>query len=81
MLTTEVGKKVVDRICEYLVVNEGDIKLESTLERDLESDMLDRMELFCALEEDFNIFINDDDEEKIITVKDLIKTIERLRQE
>ena len=50
--------------------------MESSLVADLGADSLDLVEVIMALEEKFELEIDDEDAEKIATVEDIIKYIE-----
>ncbi len=69
--------KVKKLIAERLSVDESKIKLESSFIEDLGADSLDTVELIMQLEEVFHIQIPDDDAEKIATVGDAVKYIEK----
>jgi len=69
--------KVIDVICEQLVVNKEDVNSESDIVQDLGADSLDVVELIMAIEEEFDIQISDDEAEKIVTVGDIVSAIEK----
>lgn len=69
--------KVKNLIVEQLGVEEGDIKLESSFQKDLEADSLDIVELVMAIEDEFDIEIPDEEAEKIKTVKNAVDYIEK----
>lgn len=48
------------------------LKPEDRFVEDLGADSLDQVEMLMELEEEFNIEINDDEGEKLLTVKDAI---------
>ncbi len=48
---------------------------------DLYADELDMTEIFMAVEEEFDVFVDPEDQEKIITVGDLIAYIEGHRND
>ena len=70
-------KKVKEILLENLGCAEEDIELESNLIDDLGADSLDIVELSLALEDDFDITVEDDDFEKLQTVGAIVKYIER----
>lgn len=72
-----VEEKIKKIICEQLEVNEEDVVPEASFVDDLGADSLDQVELIMAMEEEFNISISDEDAEKIVTVQDAIKYIEK----
>lgn len=64
-------------IVEQLGVAEDQITNNSNFADDLGADSLDTVELVMAIEEEFDIEIPDEDAEKIATLEDAIKFIER----
>jgi acyl carrier protein len=71
-----VEEKVKRIIVDQLGVDEDEVKSESSFVDDLGADSLDVVELVMALEEEFGLEINDEDAEKISTVKQAIEYIE-----
>ena len=71
-----VEEKVKRIIVDQLGVDEDEVKPESSFVDDLGADSLDVVELVMALEEEFGLEINDEDAEKISTVKQAIEYIE-----
>ncbi|MCM8756755.1 MAG: acyl carrier protein [Candidatus Omnitrophica bacterium] len=76
-----VEERLKDIIAEQLGVKKEEIKPESSFIDDLGADSLDTVELVMALEEEFGIEIPDEDAEKMTTVGEAIKYIERKTQE
>ena len=70
-------KKVKKILLENLGCKEEDIKLESNLIEDLGADSLDIVELCLALEEKFEIIVEDEDFEELKTLGSIIAYIER----
>lgn len=70
-------KKVKKILLENLGCKEEDIKLESNLIEDLGADSLDIVELCLALEENFEIIVEDEDFEELKTLGSIIAYIER----
>lgn len=62
-------------IAEQLSVSEDDITPDTSFAEDLNADSLDLVELVMALEQEFDIEINDDSIEKIKTVGDAVAYI------
>lgn len=62
-------------IAEQLSVNEDDITPDTSFAEDLNADSLDLVELVMALEQEFDIEIDDDSIEKIKTVGDAVAYI------
>lgn len=72
-------EKIKSIIVEQLGVDEGEVTPEAHFIDDLGADSLDTVELVMALEEEFNIEISDEDAEKIQTVGDVTKFIDKLK--
>ena len=68
--------KVKAIVVEQLGVDEAEVTIDSTFIDDLGADSLDIVELIMAFEEEFNVEIPDDVEEKIKTVKDTVEYID-----
>ena len=66
MSSEEVFDKVKNVIVEQLGVAENNVNMESSFIDDLGADSLDIVELIMALEEEFDIEIQDADAEKIV---------------
>jgi acyl carrier protein len=70
----------IDRLkkitAELLGVDESEIKEETSFKDDLGADSLDVVELVMEFENEFDLEISDEDEEKMATVGDVIKYIE-----
>lgn len=69
-------KKVKKILLENLGCAEEDIKLESNLIEDLGADSLDIVELCLALEENFEIIVEDEDFEQLKTLGSIIAYIQ-----
>ncbi|XDD45648.1 acyl carrier protein [Leptospira sp. WS39.C2] len=72
-------EKIKSIIVEQLGVDESEVTPEAHFINDLGADSLDTVELVMALEEEFGVEISDEDAEKIQTVGDVIKFIEKLK--
>ena len=68
-------EKVIDIVCEQLVVNKSEVNSESIIIDDLGADSLDVVELVMAIEEEFDIEISDEKAETIKTVGDIVDNI------
>ncbi len=71
----DIFSKIKALIVEQLDVEEGKINLETTFE-DIDADSLDVVELVMALEEEFDLEIEDEEVENIKTVGDIVSYIE-----
>lgn len=75
-MNNEIFESVKEVIIAQLDVDAEKVKMESALVADLGADSLDLVEVIMALEEKFELEIEDEDAEKIATVEDIIKYIE-----
>jgi len=71
-------EKLKDIIAEELGVDKDEINADSDLSDDLGADSLDAVELIMAIEEEFDIEIDDASATKIKTVQDIIDFLEDL---
>ncbi|GAB6124665.1 acyl carrier protein [Humidesulfovibrio idahonensis] len=72
-----VAEKVKGIVVEQLGVSADEVKPEASFVEDLGADSLDLTELIMAMEEAFDIEIDDEDAQKILKVKDAIEYIEK----
>lgn len=75
MITTDVQNIVAD----LLAVDLDEVTLDARLIEDLNADSLDAVELAMSLEEHFEITVEDDEIERMNTVKDIVNTITKHR--
>lgn len=75
MDSIEVYNQVKDLVASELKVAADEIKPESDFTKDLNADSLDVVEFIMALEEKFNIKIQDEEAEKIKTVQNVVDYI------
>ena len=71
-----VFDRVQKVICDELNIDAAKVILEASLQDDLGADSLDAVEVIMALEDEFDISIDDDAAQNIKTVGDLVKYIE-----
>lgn len=69
-------EKVKAIIASELGVDESKITMEARLSEDLNADSLDAVELIMAIEDAFNIEVNDEAAQKIHQVKDIVEYVE-----
>jgi len=69
-------EKLRDLISDKLGVDEDDIAMETSFADDLEADSIALFELVMAIEEEFDIEIDDESIEKISTVGDIVRYLE-----
>ena len=74
---SEVAAKVKEIIMDKLGTSEEKITPEASFRNDLGADSLSTVELMMELEEAFGVEIEDEEAEKIQTVKDAIAYIEQ----
>lgn len=74
---SDISSKVKAIIVEKLVIDESEVSDTASFQQDLGADSLDTVELIMEFEKEFNIQISDEDAEKIQTVSDVIKYIEK----
>jgi len=72
-----IEERVRDLVVNQLGVNPEQVTPEASFVDDLGADSLDTVELVMAFEEEFGIEIPDEDAEKMITVGDAIKYLEK----
>ena len=72
---SDVTEKVKKIIIDQLGVSAEEVKPEASFVEDLGADSLDLTELIMAMEEEFDIEIDDKDAQKIATVQDAITYI------
>ena len=62
-------------IADVLNLDENDIHMDSTFVDDLGADSLDIFQIIMGIEEEFDIEIDNEDAEKIVTVGDAVEQI------
>jgi acyl carrier protein len=73
---SELFERVRDIIAEKLDVKPEEITMESSFADDLEADSITLFELVMALEDEFDIEIDDESIEQITTVGDIVNYLE-----
>ena len=68
-------ERLKEIIVDVLNVGEEDVKMESTFVDDLGADSLDIFQIIMGIEEAFDIEIENEDAEKIVTVVDAVEQI------
>ena len=69
-------EKIQGIIVDVLNVETSDVTMETTFVDDLGADSLDIFQIIMGIEEEFNIEIDNEDAEKIVTVKDAVTQIQ-----
>ncbi|MDP3426858.1 MAG: acyl carrier protein [Humidesulfovibrio sp.] len=72
-----VAEKVKAIVVEQLGVSADEVKPEASFVEDLGADSLDLTELIMAMEEAFDIEIDDEEAQKIAKFKDAVEYIEK----
>ncbi len=68
-------EKLKKIIAEVLNVDEDEITMDTTFVDDLGADSLDVFQIIMGIEEEFDIEIENEDAEKIVTVSDAVEQI------
>ena len=67
--------KIKEIIADVLNINADEITMDTTFVDDLGADSLDIFQIIMGIEETFDIEIDNDDAEKIVTVGDAVEQI------
>ncbi len=73
-------EKLKEIIAEVLNVDKDEITLETTFTDDLGADSLDVFQIIMGIEQEFEIVIDTDEVEKIVTVGDAVSKIKSARE-
>ena len=76
-MTKDISGKIKKMVADHLGIEESKVVEEANFIDDLGADSLDTVELVMAFEEEFGSEISDSEAEKILTVGDAVKFIER----
>ena len=76
-MTKDISNKVKKMVANHLGVEELKVTDEANFIDDLGADSLDTVELVMAFEEEFGSEISDSEAEKILTIGDAIKFIDK----
>ncbi len=72
-----VEAKVYKIIMDQLGVSAEEVKPEASFVEDLGADSLDLTELIMAMEEEFELEIDDEEAQKLLKVKDAVEYVEK----
>jgi acyl carrier protein len=75
MTDSDIENKIRELIAKQLDLPIGRVTDDQKFIEDLDADSLDTVEIIIAIEDEFNIEINDDNAEQIITVGDAIRQL------
>ena len=70
-------EKLQDIIADVLNVQKDEIKPETTFVDDLGADSLDILQIIMGIEDELDIEIDNDEDEKIVTVQDAVDQIKK----
>lgn len=76
----EIEIKVKEIVAEKAECEISEVNDQTNLEETLGMDSLDRVELLMEIEKEFGITIPDDDADKVITTKDCVDLVEKLKK-
>lgn len=71
-------EKIRDLIADKIGVAPEDISMETSFADDLEADSITLFELVMAIEDEFDIEVDDESIEKIVTVGDIVNYLEEI---
>lgn len=72
---SDITSRVINVVAEQLSVEASEIRPESSFQDDLGADSLDLVELVMAMEEEFDIKIDDEAAQKLKTVQNAVDFI------
>ncbi|NYB75562.1 acyl carrier protein [Sedimentibacter hydroxybenzoicus DSM 7310] len=73
-------ERIKEIVAEKVGIEEADITMETSFADDLDADSITLFELVMALEDEFNIEIDDESIEQIKTVGDIVNYLEEINQ-
>jgi acyl carrier protein len=76
MMNEDILKRVTDVVVEQLAIDPAEVVPEASFQDDLGADSLDVVELVMAMENAFDIKIDDEAAQNIKTVRDAVKFVE-----
>jgi len=71
-------ERIKELIADKVGVNPEDITMETSFADDLEADSITLFELVMAIEDEFDIEVDDESIEKIVTVGDIVNYLEEI---
>ena len=76
MTFDEIFEKVRDIIAEQLDIDADTVTLDTNLQKDLEADSLDAVEIVMAIEDEFSIETPEEAMDQFLVVNNIVKYIE-----
>ncbi len=76
-----IFEKIQEIISIQFNVEKEEIILETSFQEDLDADSLDLVELIMAIEDEFNLEIEDENMEDITTVEDVVEYISKVLED
>ena len=73
--------KIKDMIVDQLDVEADEVTMDANIQEDLGADSLDIVDLIMAVEDEFEVKIDDDASENIKTVCDIVKFIDANKED
>lgn len=77
METLDINRRIVNIIAKQLDVDEVFLLPDTRLQEDLSTSSLDKVEMLIAIEREFNIFINDEEAQSLVTINDLVEIVQK----
>ncbi|NLB33717.1 MAG: acyl carrier protein [Tissierellia bacterium] len=72
-------ERIKELIAEKVGVDPEEIAMETSFADDLDADSITLFELVMAIEDEFDIEVDDESIEKIVTVGDIVKYLEEIK--
>jgi len=73
---TMIFEKIKEILVDELGVEAEEVLMESKIKDDLDADSLDIVQVVMAVEEAFEIEVEEEETEKLITVRDVVRYVE-----
>jgi acyl carrier protein len=74
-MSNDILNRVIKVVANELSIEESEVNPDSSFQDDLGADSLDLVELIMAIQEEFDISINDETSKDIKTVQDVVNFI------
>lgn len=76
-MSESIEMRVIKVVSEILGVAEADVKMESRFVEDLDAESIQSVELMAALEEEFDIEMDEDEAMNVKTVEGAVQYVEK----